>query len=200
MAIKAVIWDFAGVLLHTVKGDFNSTLADRLDVPVEMIERVINSEENNRWDRGEIDDDVFYSFLLQELNLPQEKKNVIASFVVNDFYVEAELLEYIRELRKSYVSVLLTNFPAHLHDFIKTNWIITGAFDHILASCDLKLLKPDPRIYQLALERAGCRAEEAVFIDDREVNIQGAAAVGIPALLYRDTPQVIAELQKILKG
>ena len=198
MAIKAILWDFAGVLLHTVEGDFNSLLAERLEVPITEIERVFNTEENNRWDLGELDDDTFFTFVIREMDLAEEKRATLAWFFEKDFYVQAELLEYIRKIRKNYTTILLTNFPTHLHTYLKTDWFVEGAFDEVIASCDTKLIKPDPRMYQYALEKIGCGTDEVVFIDDRPINIQGAESLGIRSLLYRDTPGIIADLENIL--
>jgi len=197
--IKAVIWDLAGVVLHTVKGTFNSLLAERLDVPLNDIERLISSKENDLWDLNEIDDDAFYTFLLEELNMPMEKKSILRKFVLKDFYIDQEILAYIKKIRKSFTTVLLTNFPAHVHDFLKTDWIVDGAFDHIIASCDVKLLKPDPAIYTLTLARIGCLAEESVFIDDREVNVKAAEKLGINGIVYQSQSQTINDLESILQ-
>jgi len=198
-SIKAVIWDLAGVVLHTVKGTFNSLLAERLDVPLNDIERLISSKENDLWDLNEIDDDAFYTFLLKELNMPMDKKSILRKFVLKDFYIDQEILAYIKKIRKSFTTVLLTNFPAHVHDFLKTDWIVDGAFDHIIASCDVKLLKPDPAIYTLTLARIGCLAEESVFIDDREVNVKAAEKLGINGIVYQSQSQTINDLEAILQ-
>ena len=198
-SIKAVIWDLAGVVLHTVKGTFNSLLAERLDVPLNDIERLISSKENDLWDLNEIDDDAFYTFLLKELNMPMDKKSILRKFVLKDFYIDQEILAYIKKIRKSFTTVLLTNFPAHVHDFLKTDWIVDGAFDHIIASCDVKLLKPDPAIYTLTLARIGCLAEESVFIDDREVNVKAAEKLGINSIVYQSQSQTINDLESILQ-
>jgi putative hydrolase of the HAD superfamily len=197
-AIRAVIWDFAGVVLHTVKGTFNSLLAERLDVPISQIEKVMASPENDLWDINEIDDETYYTFILDELKQPHEKIAIIQRFVVKDFYIDQRMLEYIKALRKEYISVLLTNFPAHIHKFIKTDWIINGAFDHFIASCDVKLIKPDPAMYQLTLDRIGCTAQECVFIDDREINVRAAKALGMYGILFKDQEQTIQDLQNLL--
>lgn len=199
-SIKAVIWDLAGVVLHTVKGTFNTLLAERLDAPLAEIERITASKENDLWDMNEIDDDTFYTFLLTELNMPMEKKAIIESFVLDDFYVDQEMLSYIIQLRESVTTMLLTNFPAHVHDFMRTDWIVDGAFDHIIASCDVKLLKPDPAIYSLALERLGCDPEESVFIDDRDVNVVAAQALGINGIVFHNKTQVMRDLNFLLKN
>ncbi len=198
-SIKAVIWDLAGVVLQTVKGSFNSLLAERLDAPLDEVERLISSKENDLWDLGEINDDTYYTFLLDELNMPMEKKSVLRKFVLEDFYIDQEMLAYIKKIQKSFTTALLTNFPAHVHDFMKTDWIVDGAFDHMIASCDAKLLKPDPAIYTLTLMRIGCRAEETVFIDDRAINVKAAEKLGINGIVYQSRSQTINDLEAILQ-
>ncbi len=197
--IKAVIWDLAGVVLHTVKGTFNSLLAERLGAPISEIERLFSTKENDLWDIDEMDDDAFYTFLLNELKMPMKKKPIIRKFVLEDFYIDREILTYIKKIRKSFTTVLLTNFPAHVHDFMKTDWIVDGAFDHMIASCDVKLLKPDPAIYTLTLARIGCLAEESVFIDDREINVKAAQDLGINGIVYQSRSQMINDLETILQ-
>jgi len=198
--IKAILWDFAGVLLFTAKGDFNSMLAERLGVPLSAVEQVMKSGMNDRWDIDDIDDITFYTYMLDTMEQPREKLAVIQRFVVKDFYVDQEMLAKIKAFRKNYTNVLLTNFPKHFHDFIKTDWIIDDAFDHIIASCDVKLIKPDPAIYQLTLERIGCQPHECVFLDDREVNVRAAEALGIHGILFNDKDQAMLELEKILSA
>ena len=147
----------------------------------------------------EIDDDAFYTFLLKELDMPMEKISVLRKFVLEDFYIDQEILTYIKKIRKSFTTALLTNFPAHVHDFMKTDWIVDGAFDHMIASCDVKLLKPDPAIYTLTLARIGCLAEESVFIDDREINVKAAEKLGITGIVYQSRLQTINDLEAILQ-
>ena len=200
MVLKAAIWDLEGVLLKTIRGTFNSMLAERLGVTEDQVKLILHSPQNALWDLGEITDDEFYDFMLQTLSLPPEKKAAIESFVIDDFRVDPVLLDYIRALRTQITTLLLTNFPPHVHDHFRKAWFINGAFDHIIASCDVKLLKPDPRMYELALERAGCRAEEAVFIDDRQVNVEGARAISMQAVLYKTREQTMRDVDALLSA
>ena len=59
----------------------------------------------------------------------------------------------------------------------------------------MKLLKPDPAIYYLALDRFRLRPEEALFIDDRQINVDGAEAVGMQAHLFTDADDLRARLE-----
>jgi len=198
-SIKAVIWDLAGVVLHTVKGTFISLLAERLGAPINEVEHLCSTKENDLWDMDEIDDDAYYTFLLEGLKMPLEKMSILRKFVLEDFYIDQEMLAYVKKIQKSFTTALLTNFPAHVHDFMKTDWIVDGAFDHMIASCDVKLLKPDPAIYTLTLARIDCRAEESVFIDDREINVKAAEKLGINGIVYQSRSQTISDLEAILQ-
>jgi 2-haloacid dehalogenase len=68
-------------------------------------------------------------------------------------------------------------------------------FRDIVVSGEEKLLKPDPAIYYLALERFGLRPADALFIDDRLVNVEGARAVGMDAHLFTGAEDLRARLE-----
>jgi 2-haloacid dehalogenase len=70
-------------------------------------------------------------------------------------------------------------------------------FRDIVVSGVEKLVKPDAAIYRLALDRFGLRAEEAVFVDDNEANIAGAAALGLHALHFTGEPKLRGELRAL---
>lgn len=67
-------------------------------------------------------------------------------------------------------------------------------FRDIVVSGDEKLVKPDPAIYHLALDRFGLRADQAVFIDDNAANVAAADALGIHGILFTDVVATRAEL------
>ena len=73
-------------------------------------------------------------------------------------------------------------------------------FDTKIISADVNLLKPDPKIFQLALERLGVSAEETVFTDDRQEYLGGADAVGIHTILYTVAEDFKKQLREILEN
>ena len=198
MSVQAVIFDLAGVVLHTIRGSFAGLMAERLGVGEEDTTRLLGTKENDMWDLDELTDDEFFTFALETLNLPMTMKPILEKFVVDDFYIDQEILAYIRQLRESTTTALLTNFPSHVHTYMRKEWRVDGAFDHIIASCDVKLIKPDPKIYQLTLERLGCRAEETIFIDDRPVNVRAAEKLGIQGIVFESKAQMFEALDALL--
>ena len=70
-------------------------------------------------------------------------------------------------------------------------------FRDIVVSGTEKLVKPDAAIYRLALDRFGLNARDAVFVDDNEANVAGAAAVGLHALHFTDEPTLRRQLTEL---
>ncbi|HEY4052150.1 MAG TPA: HAD-IA family hydrolase, partial [Terriglobales bacterium] len=72
---------------------------------------------------------------------------------------------------------------------------LLGIFDLFVSSCYVGLRKPDERIYRLALNLIQNSPEECCFIDDRPLNIEGAARVGMRTILMHDLGQLKTDLQ-----
>jgi epoxide hydrolase-like predicted phosphatase len=89
---------------------------------------------------------------------------------------------------------------------ISNSWVmdhyteeIRDLFDVVVISAEVGLHKPQPQIYRLAAEQLGMEPEDCVFVDDLRENCAGAEAVGMTALLHRDTEQTIAQLEVLLE-
>ncbi len=67
-----------------------------------------------------------------------------------------------------------------------------------MISAEEGVLKPDPRIYHLALNRLGVAPSETIFIDDFKENVVGALDIGMQAIHFRTTEQVTSELRALL--
>jgi epoxide hydrolase-like predicted phosphatase len=77
-------------------------------------------------------------------------------------------------------------------------WGFEDITDDIVYSHEVGLMKPDPRIYELAAERLGVGLPEIVFVDDVAANVDGARVVGCQAVLHTSTPRTITEVERIL--
>lgn len=112
--------------------------------------------------------------------------------------VRPETIAYIEELKKKYQIALLSNFTSGLEKFLQEVFKIYHLFDVIVSSYNVKMKKPDPRIYEHTLEKLDVRPEEAVFIDDLEENVKGAEAVGIKGIVFKNVDQCKSDLNKLL--
>ena len=73
-------------------------------------------------------------------------------------------------------------------------------FDHFISSSEIGLRKPNPEIFKLTLNTIGCRAEEAVFLDDIGSNLKAAAKFGIRCIRVRigKEGEAVAELERMM--
>ena len=105
--------------------------------------------------------------------------------------------EIVSELDASGVPLFaITNFSADFWPpFRAREDAFFRRFRDIVVSGEEKLLKPDPAIYYLALDRFGLKPADALFVDDRLVNVEGARAVGMEAHLFTDADNLRARLE-----
>jgi len=133
-------------------------------------------------DVGAVPDDVLYRRLGETVGVPgDEIKREWESLVIPD----PKTIALIRELKTRYRVVLLSNAMSEYLRFALDKCGIADLFDDVIVSAEVKLVKPDPAIFKLALDRAGVDAKNALMIDDVEKNLDGARAVGIDGYLFR---------------
>ena len=91
----------------------------------------------------------------------------------------------------------LSNTSQMHFDFLSNDryWLMPHAFEHIVLSYKLKLVKPDRRIFEAATQLAGVRPEEIFYVDDVPGHVAGAAAAGWDAVQYTTTPAFVTELR-----
>jgi HAD superfamily hydrolase (TIGR01509 family) len=104
------------------------------------------------------------------------------------------LINYIRRLHGRYQTAIISNAMPGLMALVTGKYPIADAFDVIVGSGDVKVAKPDPAIYRLALEQLGRQPAEAVFIDDSLPNIKRALWAFTIHYACVDIPVALAEL------
>jgi epoxide hydrolase-like predicted phosphatase len=200
MRIRAVIFDFGGVIARTMDFTSRDGLADRLGMTrLELEKLVFLGESGLNAQQGVISVDQHWTNLQKMLRLSPEG---IVSFQ-KEFWggdsIDTDLVDYIRSLKKRYRTGLLSNAFSDLRKRLVEGWKIANAFDEILISSEVGVTKPDPRIYHIALERFGVTADEAVFVDDFLHNVEGARSVGMHAIQFRNSDQTRLELEQLLE-
>jgi putative hydrolase of the HAD superfamily len=93
--------------------------------------------------------------------------------------------------------VLLSNTNALHVAWLRPHLPLLERFSHVLMSCEVGLVKPDPAFFQLALQRAGCAPQEAAFFDDLPEFVEAARALGIQGQLFTDAPTFDAQLKAL---
>lgn len=193
--ITAAIFDFGGVVITwdpflAVKDRYSREQWDA------FVRRSGFAERNVRTDRGES-----FATMIHEVSLLDPQLGEIYQHYVDNFIHSLDggpilsTAAVISELKSAGISVFgLTNWSAETYPNAPKVAPIIEELDDIVVSGSERLVKPDPPIFHLALERFGLRAENTVFIDDSEANTATARALGMPAVTFRDGEQLRREL------
>ena len=111
-----------------------------------------------------------------------------------------ELIAWFRALRPRYRTAILSNSFVGARDHEEERYGFTSMVDLAIYSHEEEFRKPDPHIYQIAVERLGVAPAEIVFLDDVPENVAAARAAGIQAILFTNNAQAIADLEALLRG
>jgi HAD superfamily hydrolase (TIGR01549 family) len=159
---------------------------------------VFLSESAVRASKGEISVSMHWEAVRKALGLQSaDMPGFLQQFWLADD-VNWRLLDYIRSLRPRYKVGLLSNAWDDLRTTLHDRWNIDGLFDELIISAEVKLVKPDPRIFHLAVNRLKVQPGETIFIDDISENIDSARQVGLKGILYQNFNQVIGEIEGYL--
>jgi epoxide hydrolase-like predicted phosphatase len=176
MMIKAVIFDFSGVIATeaflTWLAENISDFEQRKKFFLEIADKV---------DRGQITDKEFVNILGKETG---KNEKVIWPEIFKKVVVNPGMIKLLSKLRKNYKVALLTNHIAEWITYIIRCHNLASYFDEIIISSMEKVIKPESQIFNIALGRLKVKPWEAIFIDDRQKNVDGAAEVGIRSMLY----------------
>lgn len=97
---------------------------------------------------------------------------------------------------QSWEMAAINNESRELNQYRIERFALDEIFHAFFSSCYLGVSKPDPRIYQRALDISRRRPEECLFVDDRPMNLEAAHRIGLRTILCRDAAQVEAELRR----
>ena len=186
--IRAVIWDWGGVLMRTMDIRPRMAWERRLGLPPGMLaDTFFGSQSWDRAQRGEASLDDVWAEVADRLGIrPADLSALRRDFWAGD-YLDEELVGLIRELRRAGIrTALLSNHPTRLYRLLAGRGLI-ALFDTVVVSGEEGITKPDPAIYRLTLDRLGVSPAEAAFVDDWKLNVEAAGNLGLVAIRFRGT-------------
>ena len=199
--IRAVLWDFGGVILSSPFDAFAEYEAAS-GLPDGFIRRLNATDpDTNAWarlERSEVTFDAFCDLFEAEAAAAGGTIDARRVMALLRGTPRPQMLEALQRIRAAgLVQALLTN------NFVTED--DTGALQHVLELFDAVLesskagvRKPDPRFYELACELTGIEPHEAVFLDDLGVNLKPARAMGMTTIKVVDPDAALRELETVL--
>ncbi len=203
MTIKAVYFDFGGVILRTEDKLPRTQLGAAFGLSYEQIEAIVfgggRYSSAARASLGAVTEEAHWLAVLRSLNLsPDHRTRIADQFFAGD-QIDWEIVNFLRNLRQTHKVGLISNAWDGLRAYIRREKI-EDAFDVMIISAEVRMAKPGPGIYQHALDALGVKAEEAVFVDDFIENIEACRKLGWHGIHFRSREQALGELKALLAG
>lgn len=113
-----------------------------------------------------------------------------------------ETVEIVQNLKRAgWPLYLLSNFSSEKFELIRRKYDFLGLFDDMVISGEHGTVKPDPAIFDIALQRIKCPSHQCLFIDDSIANIETASRMGFVTIHYQSPTQLRTQLKKLsIKG
>lgn len=199
MPIRAIIFDVGDVILREKDHAKRFEWEKRLGLEPGQLTRIVHdSEPAAHAASGEVSEREVWNAVGKQLNLDVDQISQLQRDFWSSEQLETELVQFIQRLRLRYKIGILSNAWSEARYFHNTKFRMNTWIDAAVYSAEVKLLKPDPRIYQIILGQLESPANECLFVDDKPVNIEAARALGMKTILCRDTQQTINDIQACL--
>lgn len=195
MPLKAVIFGFGGVLVRTQSQERRREWEQRLGLEPGRAEYIVFGGESG-WaiQLGQLTDQAHWQALGVRFGLADEDMAQLREDFFARDVLDTELLGYVDRLRAAgYHLGILSNASDIARDMFARVYGVADHFDSITISAEEGVMKPDPRIFQIALKRAGVEPHEAVFVDDVLVNVEAARRAGMLAVHFTDPVRAHSE-------
>jgi putative hydrolase of the HAD superfamily len=206
--IEVVVSDFGGVLTSPLVESFMA-FQDQTGITTETLGKAMQAAaeaegENPLFamERGEISETVFLEKLTIQLEPLLGHPPEMHRF--KEIYFEAlqpnpEMIDLMRELKAAgYRMAMLTNNVQEWEPLWRSMLPVDEIFETVVDSGFVGCRKPESKIYSLTLERVGAAAEACLFVDDVEVNCEGARKAGMTAVHFQSNEQAIDEIRAAL--
>jgi putative hydrolase of the HAD superfamily len=206
--IRAVIADFGGVLTSPLLDSF-AAFQDASGISFEALGRAMAAiaAKHGRnplfeLETGRMTEADFLRSLSEELATQLGRPVELRGFGERYFehlHPNERMIEYMRELRaRGYRLAICTNNVREWEELWRAKLPVDEIFEVVVDSGFVGVRKPEPRIYEITLERLGVPAADTLFIDDVELNCRVARDLGLTAVWFRSTDQAIDAIETAL--
>ena len=195
MTFPVILSDLGGVVVEFNADQLVHQMAQLLGRSFDDVQAAVYGKDLLLpFELGQIGPKAYYEGLKKKLKLPWTYEQFVRAW--NNIFIEnQDVIQIMVRLRKRHRLFALSNTNALHIEYIKRSFPALGFFEGWVASCDVGFRKPDPHIYALALERAGVKPSQAVYIDDRPELVEAGKSVGLTAIRFESSGQLAEDLR-----
>ena len=197
--IKAVIFDVGGVLHSSTSKDVKRNICQTMGVTEKEYTTACNTliplynggeivNEKEFWKR-------FIIFTKSKATIPNY--SLWSREFSYKYQIQIEVMKIVSNLKQQGLKLAILSNTIEPHAKVNREKGIYSPFKVVILSYEVGIRKPDPKIYKITLNKLCVKAEEAVFVDDSDKNVEAAITLGIHGIVFKNTDQLKKDLTKI---
>lgn len=202
--VRAVLWDFGGVITTSPFDAFNAYEAANGLAPGTIRTLNATNPDSNAWarfERGQLDVEAFAKLFEEEAAAAGHRLDALEVLAGLRGELRPAMVEAVRRCHERLLTGLLTNNfePAGADAEAGLGYeAVIDLFHVVVQSSEVGHRKPDPAFYGIACEKLGIEPSEAVFLDDLGVNLKPARAMGMHTIKVVDPKRALEELESVV--
>ena len=197
MALRAVIFDYGMVLTGPPNAEAHQALVRITNLPADRFESLYWAD-RHAYDEGKLTGIAFWQKFLRDAGLEASPSKVeeLNRWDARMWTTQnPAMLAWQLELKQhGLLTAILSNMGDSVLENMTREFDWLGRFDVLVWSYQHRMAKPDPAIYSHTIRQLGISAHEALFIDDKQVNVEAALALGMAAIQFSTVERLRQQL------
>ncbi|MFZ0580174.1 MAG: HAD family phosphatase [Candidatus Acidiferrales bacterium] len=198
--IRAVILDFGEVLCHLPTPEAVAPLARMFQMDSQTF-FPIYLQSRGPYDRGDLLPAEYWEQFATQHGVKLDANAVEQARRIDlDLWsqINEVMIRWLQQIHAAgFKTAILSNMPLDMVSHVRNNFAWVNHFDHHIFSAEVRSIKPEPAIYQHCLDALAVQPSEALFIDDRDVNLQEARTAGIRTIRFDSVEQLRRDLRSL---
>lgn len=198
--IRAIIFDYGEVLCHAPVPEILGRLMQIFRIDRHQFDEFYRKN-RLRYDRGDLTPEHYWQAFAADagVHLDHAQLQAVRRYDLEMWSsVNPTMLAWLDDLRASGMkTAILSNMPAEMVEHVRQKFSWIEEFECRVFSAELRRVKPEPEIYQHCLDCLRVAPEQTVFIDDKQVNVEGARQLGIHGIRMQSIAQLASDLKMI---
>jgi putative hydrolase of the HAD superfamily len=199
MPVRNVIFDFGGVLVRWKPREIIEGFYVDESVRALIGSAILGHADWTEMDRGTLDEVTATRRFSERAGRPLGEVSAFLQHVRESLTLVPETVTLIQDLAGRGIPIYgLSNMAPETFAWLRERYDVWNTFKGIVISGHIRMIKPDPEIFEYISEQHGLAPAETVFIDDHEPNVEAARRLGFHTILFETPQQCAADLTRIL--
>jgi putative hydrolase of the HAD superfamily len=203
MAIRTIFFDFGGVIIGSPNMRWIKRWKRVLGIKdhpeiLEMVENPHDSPLVKDICLGIIPEDTLWMMMTEKWQLNPALLEKIRGKLFSRRQLNQDILEFMAELQHKYHTAILSNAGDKARQLMVDTYHLDRYVEEIIISAEESVIKPDPRIFEIAMDRLDAEPETSLLLDDTQENVTAARAFGMQAVQFINSQQAIQAVREYL--